>query len=218
MESLNVRIDRGIWSWIDGNQLSEWEIVETLIALYNSANSHKLDNYPEATLILNEDTEYTISGDKINFVLENIKDELFYTHNEIYSYDSVLQKQLQDNLESYGEGSNFYLRNPLSNATGSRHYLMMKIAEEDVPAFEDVKEEIKEKLISGRLSSTFISKKIAQLRREHNLVIYDDFLEERYSEQAKGLDVEYKETKKLNGNLVAKTDVSEYSADELLKS
>lgn len=217
LESLNVRIDRGIWSWIDGNQLSEWEIVETLIALYNSANSHKLDNYPEATLILNEDTEYTISGDKINFVLENIKDELFYTHNEIYSYDSVLQKQLQDNLESYGEGSNFYLRNPLSNATGSRHYLMMKIAEEDVPAFEDVKEEIKEKLISGRLSSTFISKKIAQLRREHNLVIYDDFLEERYSEQAKGLDVEYKETKKLNGNLVAKTDVSEYSADELFE-
>ena len=105
LESLNVRIDRGIWSWIDGNQLSEWEIVETLIALYNSANSHKLDNYPEATLILNEDTEYTISGDKINFVLENIKDELFYTHNRVTAMIPCFKSSFRTILKVTGKAA-----------------------------------------------------------------------------------------------------------------
>lgn len=215
LESLDVKIENGVWKNLSGTPLSELQIVQTFISLYNSANSHKVENYPASTYLLNQGTEYSVVDGKIVFDLEKIEDLLFYTYDEISSYDSLLQKQLNDNLSSYGSGTNFYLKNPLSNTSGNRHYLMMEIAEKQIPAFEDVKAEIKEKLISGSLSSTFISTKIAELRKENNIVIYDDTLEGKYIAQVKNLGVEYKENKKMNGNLVAKTDVKEYSADEL---
>lgn len=216
LETWGRKIDKGVWTTLDGTPLSETEIVQTFINLYNSANSYKVENYPEASYLLNEGEEYNIVNGQVVFDLEKL-DVLYYTHDEINSYEPAIQKRLADNLDSYGTGPNFYQKNPLSNSTGSRYYLVMEIAEKEAPTFEDVKAEIKEKLTEGKLSSTFISTKIAELRAKNNLVIYDKVIEERYINQISNFDVEYKKTKKLNGNLVAKTDVKEYSTDDLFK-
>ncbi len=216
LETWNRKIVNRVWMNIEGEDLSEQEIVKTFIDLYNTANSHKAENYPESSYILNDGEEYSIVNGKIVFDLEKI-DDLFYTHNDILTYDSLIQKQLSDNLVSYGEGSNFYTAAALSNASGNLHYLIMEIDEKDVLPFNEVKEEIKEKLLEGNLSSTFIATKMAELRAKNNLIIYDDEFEEKYEAQVKTYKIEFNRTKKLNGNLVAKTDVKEYSADDLFR-
>ncbi len=217
LEVWGCKIEKGVWTDLDGTPLNNNEIVQTFINLYNSANSYKVENYPEATYLLNEGEEYDTNQGEIYFNL-NKADVLYYTHDEIYGYETAIQKHLAENLDSYGKGPNFYLKTPLSNSTGSRYYLVMEIGEKEAPKLETVKAEIKEKLIEGRLSSTFISTKIAELRAENNIVLYDKALEERYVSQVSNYDVDYKKTKKLNGNLVAKTDVKEYSSDDLFQA
>lgn len=217
LEALGVQIDKGVWKDLNGNALTDVQIVEKFIGLYNSAYSHRAENYPSNSYILNADVHYEYSDGAIVFNLDAIEDELFYEYNEIQNYDSLLLKSLENNLKSYGEGSDFYLKNPMSNSSGNRHYLMMKIGEKAVPAFEDVQEDIRKELVSGKLSSTMINRRMAELRKANNLVIYDDVLEAKYINQISELNVEYKENKKLNGNLVAKTDVAEYSADDLFE-
>ncbi|MDD4000857.1 MAG: hypothetical protein PHX62_08230, partial [Bacilli bacterium] len=216
LEVWDRKIVDGKWTTLSGTELTEQEIIKTFIDLYNSANAYKVEDYPESTLLLNlgVDAEYKLVEDKIVFNLENL-DELFYTNSEISAFEPLILKELATTLKSYNQEGNFYSASPLSNSVGSRHYLVMKIGEEVPEDFAAAKSEIRKELLDGNLTSTFISTEMAKLRAENNLVIYDDEIEEKYTNQVLSYSLTHERTKKLNGDLVAKTDLNEYTADDL---
>jgi hypothetical protein len=199
---------------VDETELSELEIVEVFINLYNTANSYKTPNYPSTTLLLNQDDAYSIEDGEIVFDLDEI-DTLHYTRKELVEYEPLLEGLLNDTLAAYGSGSNFYTKAIQGYRGGSLNTLVLKIAKVDAPTLESVKDDIREELLKQKLTSTYISKKMIELRAKNNFTIYDDDLEAKYVTYVKGYELTHKTTKKLNGNLVAKTDAKEYSADDL---
>jgi hypothetical protein len=210
----NAKIVQSQWLKLDNTPMTDREIVEAFIGLYNTANSYRHPDYPESTLLINLDDEYKVEDDKIVFELDNL-DLLHYTRSELRSLDSQLETLFNDQLENYEEGKNFYTKTIYTYAQGSKHVLAMKILKEDIPTLEAVKAEIREKLLDQKLTSTYISKKLAELRASNNLVIYDSYLEASYIDTAKGYEIDHPKTKKMNDDLVAKTDVKEYDADSL---
>lgn len=209
-----VKIKGDKWVKLDETELTELEIVQAFINLYNTSNSYLTPDYPSTTLLLNEGTAYTIEDGKIVFDMDEI-DTLHYTRAELIAYQAQLEKLLNDNLVAYGSGSNFYTKTIQAYNGGSLNTLVMKIQKVDAPTLESAKDTIREKLLDSKLTSSYITKQMIKLRASNNFTIYDDELETKYVSQVKGYELEHTTTKKLNGNVIAKTDAKEYSADDL---
>lgn len=193
----------------EGNALDNKQIVKMFIELYNMVNSSKFNG----TLALNEGVEYTynLAEGKYNFDLEKI-DLLHYTNREITIYESSIQKMLAE-FDNYGSGDNFYTKKPQVYKSGSRYSLFMKIGQIS-HKLEDVKAEIREDLIDQKITNAFVNNEMLKLRIANNIVIYDSLFKDLFEEQIGALDVEY-EIKGKDKALVAKTDLKDYSADEL---
>ncbi len=80
----------------------------------------------------------------------------------------------------------------------------------EVPAFDDVKDSIKETLTQEKMTSEFIVATLAAEREAAGFVIYNDFLEQQYMQ----ISSTYTEDT-TKSDLIAKTDTKEYTADEL---
>jgi len=216
LKQLGIKISNNQWLNIsDSSELSELDIVKAYIKLYNMNNAHKLEEYPTETLTLNLDQEYSIVDGEVVFDLSKI-DMLHYTHEEITSYESQIQKLLDENMTSYPEGDNWYTNNAKVYKQGSSHSFVLKIAEEEF-TFEDVKGEIREEMLEAKLTNAYINTKLVELRAENNLVIYDQELEELYVNTANTYKITHELSKKANGDLVAETSQLTYSADELFE-
>ena len=92
---------------------------------------------------------------------------------------------------------------------------MFFISEVAAPEQSTVNEEIYKKLVEKTLTDTFVETKMAELRQEKGLVIYDTFLEKQYVSSAKTYNVTHETTKKASENLVAIVEGHEYTTDQL---
>lgn len=212
LKQLGYHIDNGIWTKSDNTAMTDQEIVRAFIALYNMNNVHKLENYPDETLTLKEDTHFSVVNGNIVFDLEEIP-MLFFTNTQIVSYQSELATLLKDRLTTYPEGS-WYTNTQKVYRNGSRYLLAMKIGESQED-FADVKADIKDALIKNLLTSTYINTEIIKLRAQNNYVFYDAFLENEYVKIVEARNLKHETTKKTSKTIVAKTDIKEYSADDL---
>lgn len=214
LEQLGIKISTdGTWVKKNNNTpLNDAEIVKAFIDMYNSQNAHKLENYPQETLTLEEGTEYTIANGVYTFNLDNIP-MLHYTNAQLSSLDSSLPDYLSKDLKAYPDNT-WYTKRPLALKGGASHFFIMKIKEETF-TLADKKEEIFGKLKEQKLTNTYIQTEMAKLRKVHGIEIYDNDLETSYLNQTKGYKVDYKEIKKTDKNNVAKTDVKTYTADDL---
>lgn len=80
----------------------------------------------------------------------------------------------------------------------------------EVPAFDDVKDSIKETLTQEKMTNEFIVSALAAEREAAGFVVYNDFLEQQYMQ----ISSTYTEDT-TKSDLIAKTDSKEYTADEL---
>ena len=203
----------GEWSRIsDSTPLTEQEIVKAFVDLYNMNNSRFVEEYPNQTLTLRQGIEYNLVDGQIVFDLDKI-DILHYTHKEITAYQIEIRDMMDKQMSSYPEGDFWYTKQALAYKSGSRHVFVLKIGEEQ-PELEEVKAEIKEKLIESELTNTYVSSTFAELRMEKGFIIYDRELDAKYEAQVKSF-IDYKQAKKGHGKLVAELDGYEISADDL---
>lgn len=197
----------------DGTALTKNEVVKLFIDLYNIVNISKVEDYPTQTLLLQEGTHYNLANGNIVFDLEEV-DMLHYTNRQITSYESGIEKAL-NTMDNYDEGDNFYTKTPRIFRNGARYSMFLKIDHIKYD-FNEKEEEVREALTKQRLTSPFINTEIGKLRIANNLVVYDRDINLSFEEEASTFGYSYK-NKATHKVLVAKTDVKEYTADDLFK-
>ncbi|MDD4387622.1 MAG: hypothetical protein PHV87_00140 [Bacilli bacterium] len=213
LKQLGIKITTsGEWIKIsDATTLTNREIVKAFIDLYNMNNSYRLDTYPNQTLTLNQGIEYKLEKDEIVFDLEKI-DMLFYSYKDITAYQIELRDLMDKQMSVYPEGEFWYTKQALSYKSGSRHIFTLKIGEK-ITEFDDVKAEIRDKLLESKLTNVYVSSVFAKLRAEKGFRIFDEDLETKYKSQVASW-VDYKPVKKGHIKLVAAIDDNDISADE----
>ncbi|HAX73106.1 MAG TPA: foldase [Firmicutes bacterium] len=85
--------------------------------------------------------------------------------------------------------------------------------ETEVPALEDVRSTIEEKLYTSKMTNEVTTAALAKERAEVGFVIYNEFLQEQY----KTVDTDYTATKE-TADVLAKTDAKSYTLDEVYAS
>lgn len=154
------------------------------------------------------------------FNLNNVDSPLYFDYTSLYKYDSNLPSKFSSNYANYvpfeslnNSSALWYTKSSLSS--NSVYYVFVKLAELDSPKLSDVKEEIIEKLTEEELTDSFVEKKMAELREEYNFKFFNKDLDESYISSMSSYEVEHKLNKKKSNTALFKTDVKEYSADDL---
>lgn len=155
------------------------------------------------------------------FNLDNVDSPLYFDYTSLYDYDSNLPSKFSSNYAVYtpfistnDSSALWYTKSSLSS--NSVYYVFVKLAELDSPALADVKDEIIEKLTEDKLTDSYMETKMAELREEYNIKFFNKDLDNSYIESMKSnYSVEHKANKKKSSTAVFKTDLKEYSADDL---
>lgn len=190
LAQIGVTVTNGKWTNA-GVELNADEVIAKYIELYTLVYGYK---YQEA-----------LTKDSKEFVLKA---------SDINTNVSARLKKMENND---------YLATPYLTSAGSLYFYVLKLAENDVTEFNDLTDEQKEaaktqyeaKVREKALTPTYISLKVAQLRKEKNLQIFDDVLESAYLTAIKSTGVEYLETTEQKDNVVATVDGKEFTAEEL---
>ncbi|MDD4212001.1 MAG: hypothetical protein PHY42_01175 [Bacilli bacterium] len=219
------------WFWgHNDTELTEEEIKQAFIDLYNNVYSYKAPGYPNADPLDNAylgDDQYTVTGGTIVFnTTQNIEDEdslenLFhYTAAEL---DEIFYSSTSVSLSSYVKSMDAYMADgmtlrktftaqPKTWSSANQCYFVFKIDFETPEAQENVKDEIIQEILESKNTDAYIKTSMAELRKDNNILIYDATLESTY---ISSFDTEHSATKKESSTLVATIDELEISADEL---
>ncbi len=81
----------------------------------------------------------------------------------------------------------------------------------EIPTLDEVKDELKEELIQEKLTDEFIVSTLAAEREKAGFVLLNDYLEAQYKEVSSS----YEEVKETSDSVVAKTNETEYTAEQL---
>lgn len=224
LQALGIKLSNNETRWVhivpgdesaDGADLTQQEIVETFIKLYNMVNAFKLENYPTDTETLINGVHYNVVGDDIEFVYEFGQESLFIKkHKEVNAMNASLANLLYNTLKNVGaEGTaNFYT--PNARYYGTKHYLVLKIDLSDLLEISDVRDEIIGDLLDSKVTTAKVNTEMNKLRMENNLVIYDVAIENTYKAQH----ASFVKTKSQSTTLVAKIDSLEISVDQLFEA
>ena len=140
---------------------------------------------------------------------------LFYDNEKLSGYNSTLPNKFNNTYTIYQPfatdskaGStnvkpSWYTDELLGLSSNSYYVFALKLDEIAIPTIEDVKDEIIEKLKEAELTSNYIETKMAQLRENYSLVIYDEDLEAEYTTSMESYDVEHESTKEESSENVA---------------
>ena len=82
---------------------------------------------------------------------------------------------------------------------------------EEIPTLDEVKDELKEKVIQDKLTNEFIVSTLAKEREEAGFALMNDFLEKQYME----LSSTYNEVKDTDSSVIAKVNDHEYTVEQL---
>lgn len=210
------------------------EVVKAFIELYNMVYGYKAENYPTNKAVLVEGVHYKVSADGVySFIMNHDEEnedaaanELYWSHTELGEFQSSVQTYIKNSMYSYNPetsvmndttSSNSKWYTSTSRTYSSVSYIILKLGEVKAPKQEEVENEIKEKLAEEALTDEYINTKMAELRAEKNITIFDAELEESYIASVDKFDVEHKATKKESSTVVAKIDGLEITADQLFK-
>lgn len=225
---------RTVKKWVDAAtdaELTEEQVKQAHIDLYNYTVSHTAPGYPNIgnpanNLVLGDD-QYTISGGKIVFNTTKDSDEdspknlFYYTTERLNALSSSLTtavNSLSNYLVSGTDLEKTYLVAP--RAAGSAYYFAMKLNfvdpvvlyEDGEVANEDLKAEIVEKIVESKVTDSVIKVKMAELRKEKGIIIYDPLIEANY---ISGFDTTHKKSKKSSSTVVATVNKVDYTAQNL---
>ncbi|MGD9886403.1 MAG: hypothetical protein AB7T03_00390 [Bacilli bacterium] len=213
--------------------LTPYEVVKAFIDMYNTVYSHQVEGYPNSTLSLIKDTQYTetvVGTDtKISFNTEisdvdEAKNMLYYTYDEMIDYQSEIENYIKRTMKTSYESSTdtvltssstWYTPTIRSYNSGTLYCFILKIVEEVAPDQEDVIDEIKDALFEKELTDTYISTEMVKLRAENDILFYDPDLEAAYVKTASSFKQTHPTSKEESKTLVAKIGTTEYSADDL---
>ena len=223
------------WVWADDEtELTHEEIKKAHIDLYNNSHSFEAPGYPNAAdpskNVVLGNNQYTVVDGKIVFNTTLDADEkspknlFYYTTKELNDISSSLTssiKGLNDAPTSTNQTKleKAYFVTPKS--AGTNYFLAYRIeAKKAVELFDDegkaineeLKAEIKGKILDTLTTDTAISEKMAALRKD--LVIFDEKLEASY---IAGYDAKFKATKKASTTNVAQLGDKEYTAEALFQ-
>ena len=126
--------------------------------------------------------------------------------------------------------NNEYYATPYVTSGGGLYFFILKLNENEVKEFDDLSEEVaagatksekdlakeqyEAQLKEKALTSTYISTKLAELRKEKNFAIYDDILDAAYVSAISATKVKFEENED-EKDFVASVDGKEFTAEEL---
>lgn len=219
---------------VDGEEvtLEPEEIVKAFIDMYNTVNAKKHQDYPgaddNATTIpetIKEDIHYTINEDgKFVFITDDPESEandFYYSYDDVVKVNSSVENLLRVTLKNYTvdskveSGKTWYTPTIQSYSNNTINCFVLKLAEEEAPELEDVKDELYQALFDKKITDNFIETEMAKLRDSKGFVIYDEELEASYINYTKSYGHEHKKTKSESKTVVAKVGDKEYSANLL---
>lgn len=102
-----------------------------------------------------------------------------------------------------------YTTEPVKTQVG--YHVIYKYSEGEKKPFEEVKEELTEKLREKKLSDEAFVAALAEKREEAGFVLMNDFLEEQYTDYSKT----YKKSNETSNSVVAKIKDHEYTVEQL---
>src|SRR5690606_30315564 len=97
---------------VDGEKipLTPSEIIMAFIDMYNTVHSHKVECYPDNRLTLIEDKHYSVTEEEGNITIrfnttkseeDESVNELYYSYDEISSFQAELQRYLSTTMKAY---------------------------------------------------------------------------------------------------------------------
>jgi len=220
---------------VDGEKipLTPAEVIQAFIDMYNTVYSYRVNGYPENTLTLIADKQYTIveMEDYTAFEFNMIKSEddeelnkLYFSYDDISNYQAEIQRYLSATMKTYtteidavAKDQTWFTVNSRSYNNNTLHCYILKIAEDEIPELDDVKEEIYNKLFEEELTEKYIATEMVKLRNRKKLVIFDASIEAEYISFASSYSETIKPTKEKSSTLIAKIGTEEYSAEKLFE-
>jgi hypothetical protein len=242
LEQLDIEIQRrdttitnDFTKWVrksDKAVLSQQEIVEAMIKLYNTQYSYRLPNFPTELLTLQEGVQYQVVGEKITFNTDLVKNAegevdkdsplnaLYFSNDDLRTFNAEILQQVKVRLISYNPDTSLVDKDQkwftpevqvLNN--GNLNYFVLKVGVDQAPTQEEVLDDILEILKNDRLTATYINTQMTKLRDSKGLIIYDEGLESMYISEANSFNVKHEPTKKASKDVVAVLGDKEYTAD-----
>lgn len=145
----------------------------------------------------------------------------------INKVSSSVVTYLEDNMDNYSaeDAEKWYTPLAFVAGAGNKYVLILKLDAKLVDAFADLTDEEKEtvrekytdELIDETVTATYALTKVAELRNEKGLVIYDSVVENVYVNNLTSLSVSFEKTKAESDNLVAEYEGGQVTADELFE-
>jgi len=140
---------------------------------------------------------------------------LYYDHERLSGYNSTLPNKFNNTYTTYQpfatestDGSinkkpSWYTDELVGLSSNSYYVFALKLSEVAIPEKDSVKAEIIEKLTEEELTSNYIETKMAQLRANYSLTIYDEKMESSYATSMESYGVEHESTKEESSDNVA---------------
>jgi len=208
----------------------------------SNAENYPNNADPILNEIIKEDVHYTIDTEGnivFNTTLDEEDEDadvnlLHKTYTELSGFNSTIASYLESTLNVFSELSEkdnintenytkYFVVNP--TLASSQYYFSVKIkvdeaqalydeaeGEEEAVMNETIKAEIIAKLKEEQVNETYINGKMADLRRDNGLLIYDKVVEDRY---INNFDSKLKTTKKSSSTVVATVNGVDYTTDQL---
>ena len=200
-------------------ELTEAELLEFFVKMYNDVYSGFRDEVAENStfeeLLLEEDL--SLNYEDLSSLNKNLAGFIFFTLGNLKDYKADSESDVYYTYKPVkyyaGRDTAYYMilnlsgqeKADLSNFDGTDEELISIIG-------QDLFDEFKQTIIDINLGgSNFISKRMADLRREHGFIINDPYLAIDY----KAIDTDYVESETGHKSVIASYDEVEITADEL---
>lgn len=234
LETLGIKVDRTGLKWVTTNDedLTPAQVYNAFIALYNGYNGY----YRVGEGLLIDAYDYTVTDGKFAFTtdyLDKIKDNKYikfvYKYSDYGTSHVITQKLFNDNglkvyeptitdetdKTQYTERLHqTYTPSPVASGT-SKFHLILKVAVGETQKLEDVKDEIKTKLIENALTTSKINEKLIALRKDAKFTIHDYFLMRSYQNYDSTLKAPKKVSKTVIATIQKDGKTEEITADQL---
>lgn len=196
---------------------------------YETKEDDKNETPEDPTIVTQTLNKFISEFDGVAYIFNtnNEESKFFYSYSDLKAYDSNLPSEFKNNYIEYipyGEGDKSASKNGEKwfsasyVSSGNMYYIILKIKEKDAEQLADVKEEIKNKLLEEKLTSSYIEKKMAELRNDKGFKVYDTDLEKEYINTISSYKIKYKQSKKDGSNVVGEIDGTKFTSDDLFKA
>lgn len=162
------------------------------------------------------------------FDTTNEESPLFYDYEKLSGYNSTLPNKFNNTYTVYrpfnkvevnastNTKPTWYTHDTLSLSSSAYYVFVLKLDEIAIPELNDeLKAEIVEKLTEKELTAEYTEEKVAQLRENYSLVIYDEKVELSYNESMSNYGIEREATKDSSEDKIAKFTHNTYKKVEV---